>query len=109
VDVGNMAGSRDDSYRRRVLLLDGAAIVGCAIYVLCAQRGVLGPVSLPIPLFYWIALGLLVAGEWLAWRERYFAATPHMCLGGIGTLPIDRFNSLRRRGLAIARGRRRFR
>ena len=86
--MGDISSARDHRRRRRILFLNGAAIAGCTILMWFTESGVLSPVSPRIHLLYWIPLVLLVAGEWLAWREQYLTAALAMFLGGIGTLPI---------------------
>ena len=83
-----MAVARDAGPRRRILVLNGSAIVVGTLSVLFFDGSVFSSVSPWIPFLYWVPLVLLVVGEWLAWREQYLTAALAMFLGGVGTLPI---------------------
>ncbi len=78
------------NYRNKlyILIVNGAAIVGCTIFILYAQAGAPASDSLLKTLPYWIALLLLISSELLIWIEKYRAAAIAMLFGGAGTFPI---------------------
>jgi len=76
------------NHRIGILLVNGAAIVVLTICMLYVASGVPMRASPTVPLLYWIALFMLVSGEWFAWKNKYIAATVAMFLGGIVTIPV---------------------